>query len=219
MRWTNEDRWTDIIRRMAERTNVPYPLVQSVIATESQFKPEVWRGEPAIGDASRGLMQILYKTARSVGYAGGIGDPARLTGLFDPATNIEFGTQYLAQMYHMAGDNPAGAASAYNGGWRPNLGFGKVATKAMRICQARDQKTGDCIKWRDVKAGEYSNQPYVDAVLSNLEYFDKKRQAASPVGAVTSPVTETGSTNPKTVAVLASLLLGLVTLRWRQKRR
>jgi hypothetical protein len=214
MRWANEDRWTDIIKSAADRHGVPYTLVQAVIGRESAFNPSAYRAEPAIGDGSAGLMQILLRTARGVGYTGPLGDSKALTGLFDPATNIEYGTAYLAEQYRRAG-NAAGAVSAYNGGWRPELGFGRPASKALRLCLARSQTTGECIRWADVQPGRYGNQSHVDAVLSNLEYFEAKRRADSPLGIVTSPVTEAGTVNPKLIAALVGLLLGLLGLRFR----
>lgn len=214
MRWPNEDRFTDAIRAAADRHGVPYTWVQAVIGQESQFNPSAFRAEPKKGDGSAGLMQILLGTARGLGYTGPLGDSRQLTGLFDPATNIEYGTAYLAEQYARAG-NFAGAVSAYNGGWNPSIGFGRPATKPVRVCLARDQKTGDCIKWRDVPLGEYANSPHVNAVLANLDYFEKKRQAASVIGTITSPVTETGAINPKLLAALVGLLIGLLGLRYR----
>ena len=213
-RWANEARWDDIIKDAASRHGVPYPLVQAVIGRESQFNPAAWRAEPAIGDGSAGLMQILLGTARGEGYTGPLGDSRSLTGLFDPATNIEYGTAYLARQYGRAGGDEAGAVSAYNGGWRPELGFGRPATKPLRLCLARSQTEGQCIKWRDVKPGEYGNQPHVDAVLSNLAYFEAKRRATEGVSQFVRPTTETGAVNPKLIAVLSGLLLGLLGIRF-----
>ncbi len=212
MRWLNEDKWTDAIKQAADRYGVPYPLVQAVIARESQFNPSAYRAEPKIGDGSIGLMQILLRTARGEGYTGPAGDSKQLTGLFDPATNIEYGTMFLATQLGRAG-TPAGAVSAYNGGYRPDLGFGKPASKPVRVCLARDQVTGLCVKYRDVAAGEYANQPHVDAVLSNLAYFEQKKRASGIAGVV-APVTETGAVNPKLIAALVGLLLGLLGLRF-----
>jgi len=206
-RWTNEDTWLPQIKAAAEKYGVPYTLVQAVIARESGFNPSAMRGEPQLNDASYGLMQILLSTAKGEGYTG------TGQGLLDPASNIEYGTRYLAEQYNRAGGNPAGAASAYNGGWRPSLGFGAPATTAVRICLARNQTTGDCIKWRDVKPGEYGNAEHVAAVLSNLDYFESKRVATTGVTQYVAPTTETGAVNPKLIAVLAGVLLGLLALR------
>lgn len=214
MRWANEDQWTSTIKEQAAINGVPYTLVQAVIGQESQFKPAAYRGELKLADGSAGLMQILYATARDMGYTGPFGDPAKLSGLFDPTTNIIYGTRYLGKQYARAQQSSQGAVSAYNGGWRPTLGFGLPATKPVTICLAWDQKIkGKCLKSRDVKVGEYGNQPHVDAVMANLEYFEQKRRAGEWPTAVVTPVTETGETNPKTLLVLGGALLGLWLLR------
>lgn len=212
-RWANEDQWTALIEGAASRYGVPAPLVQSVIAVESGFRPGAYRAEPKIGDGSSGLMQILYGTAKSVGYFGPSGDSTQLTGLFDPATNIEYGTKYLAQQYRRAG-NAAGAASAYNGGWRPTLGFGAPATKALSVVLARDSTTGAPIRTRNVPVGEYANQPYVDAVLDTLRYFESKRAATTGVTQFVTPTTEAGTVNPKLLAAMIGLLFGLLGIRF-----
>lgn len=63
--------------------------VLAIIEIESSFRADAYRAEPQIGDASYGLMQVLYSTARDRGYQG----PPE--GLFDPATNIRIGMRQL----------------------------------------------------------------------------------------------------------------------------
>jgi hypothetical protein len=185
-RWANETKWDAVINDVAEHYGVPSDLVRAIIATESQFIPSAVRQEAK--DASAGLMQILLGTARGEGYDGALGAPGALSGLFDPVTNLTYGTSYLAHQYHTAGGSIPRTASAYNGGYRPDLGFGSPATHAMTICLQKDT-TGKCVKTRSVKQGEFSNQPYVDAVLANMDYFQKKR---APIlsGETFSPLTE-----------------------------
>lgn len=90
--------------------------ILAFIAVESSFRPTAYRYEAHLGDASYGLMQILFKTARFVGYKG---DPA---GLYDPATNIRFGMRYVAYVRDYLrprlGRDPdwQEIASGYNGG-------------------------------------------------------------------------------------------------------
>lgn len=188
MKWTNEERWDDIIEIEAQRSGVPANLIRAIIGQESAFRPNVYRVEAAISDQSSGLMQILLATAKAQGYTGPIGDYRMLSGLFDPATNIHYGTSYLAEQWNRAGGDIAGAISAYNGGWRPILGFGEVASRPMTICLARDT-SGKCIQTRSVPAGQYSNQPYVNAVLANYAYFENKTQ---PTDSPTMPGDTTG---------------------------
>jgi len=99
-----------LIQSIASRHAVDPFLVKAVIAAESSFDPRAYREEPQIHDASRGLMQTLYATARDMGYAGAP------EGLFDPATSIEYGTRYLKrQLLRYSGDT-ARAVAAYNSG-------------------------------------------------------------------------------------------------------
>lgn len=91
-------------------TGVPALLIQAVILTESSGRADAYRAEPRIHDASYGLMQLLYGTAKGLGYTG------TPEGLYDPQTNIHYGTKLLAQLRARYGDNPAAIYSAYNSG-------------------------------------------------------------------------------------------------------
>jgi len=113
-------RFAEIINGAAARYSLPPAIVAGVVAAESAFNPQAYRAEPALGDASRGLMQILSTTARGLGYTG---PPA---GLFDPATNVNLGARYLRQLYDAArASGPlvtdyeawTRALSAYNAGF------------------------------------------------------------------------------------------------------
>jgi hypothetical protein len=177
MRWANEEMYDSAIEGAARQHDVPADLIRAVIATESNYRPEVSRVEKLLNDASIGLMQILFNTAKGEGYAGTV------QGLYDPTTNIAYGASYLSSMYHRAGGDVQRAMSAYNGGWRPELGFGTKATRPVTICLARDA-AGKCTKTRNVQIGEFGNQPYVDATTANLQYFQSKRST----GSVASPL-------------------------------
>lgn len=104
-----------IILAAASRYVVDPALIKAVIAKESSWNPNAYRAEPQLvpPDASRGLMQILYRTAQGIGYGGAP------EGLFDPATNVDFGTKFLAEKLNQYG-YPSGV-SAYNAG-RPITG-------------------------------------------------------------------------------------------------
>lgn len=218
MRWVNEEAYDPIINAAADRHGVPAALVRAIIASESQFNPSAWRPEPKINDGSAGLMQILLRTAKGTGYDGPLGERLQLTGLFDPTTNIEYGTAYLAEQFNRAGGDISGAASAYNGGWRPSIGFGAKADHTFTVTLARDKVTGAPIRTRLVQPGEYANQPYVDAVLSNYAYFRDKERMMSGAAQLVRPLTPTGTTNPKLVGLLVGILFGLLGLRFSGRR-
>lgn len=133
-RWSRERDFDAVIAREAAAHRMDPDLVRAVIGQESGFNPQ------AVGDdgSSFGLMQLQMMTARGVGVTG---------DLFDPANNVRAGVTYLAQQIAKAGNVDAGL-SAYNGGYRPALGFGAK-----------------------LPSGHYRNQAYVSKVLQNWDYF------------------------------------------------
>jgi len=219
-RWKRENDFDAIIKSVALKHNVEPALIKAVIARESGFKPGASRSEPQLHDASAGLMQILYSTAKSQGYTGPFGSMTDNTGLFDPAINIEYGTRYLRTCLYKTGGR-ANAISMYNGGYRPALGFGEPATRKLTICLARDQVTGKCIKSRDVQPGEFANQEHVGAVMANYAYFKSLEPKESdstvptpPSGAGPAPTTVYFRPN-----TLGALLLGLLAALLAFRRR
>jgi len=152
-----EDQFDSLIWTAAVAHGLDPLLIKAIIAQESGFQPGAFRAEPRIGDASRGLMQILYGTARDMGYAGSS------DGLFDPATNIEYGTRFLAsrwERYSASGRQRTDAIAAYNAG-----------TAFFNDSQ-----------------GTYSNQGYVDGVLRYYQGYRNAEAQAPPSGGV--PVAE-----------------------------
>jgi soluble lytic murein transglycosylase-like protein len=177
MRWAHEQDYDDLIIQAAEARGLDPDLVKGLIATESGFQAN------AVGDDgnSLGLMQVQPATALQLGITG---------DLKDPATNLAAGTAYLAQQIARAGNEPGGI-SAYNGGWRPLIGFG-VPLQAT---------------------GAYRNQSYVDRVLANWAYF-RGQHPALPSEDTPSPPPVTGHALilPLVLAGSIAALLGLVWL-------
>lgn len=136
--------YDSIIAEASAAWNVPAPLIKAVIERESDFDPNAYKAEPQIGDASRGLMQLLYGTAQALGFAG---DPS---DLFDPTISVRLGTRYLRDLIATAaryGYGVDSAISAYNAGFS-------------------QQRQGDGKRTGDTTATPFINQSYVDAVLS-----------------------------------------------------
>lgn len=187
MGWANERDYDAIIFREATRQGVPYALIKAVIAQESNFTARAIRGEPQLADASRGLMQLLYSTAKALGYTG------TPDGLFDPSVNIAFGTKLLkGNLARVAGDEAA-AVSMYNGGYRPSLGFGARVTKPTTVCLARDQQTGVCIRKFTAQPGQFGNQPHVDKVMA---YFNRYKLEVPNIPKGTVPAVVDPSRRP-----------------------
>lgn len=83
----------------------PKSLVAAIIHVESGGNPRT------VGRAGEiGLMQIKLQTARSVGYTG------NRRGLFDPATNVRYGTAYLDIALGRTHGNLCQAATLFNAG-------------------------------------------------------------------------------------------------------
>lgn len=164
-RWRNQDAWDPEIRQAHQAFRaVPIPVIKAIIAKESAFRKDAIRGEPHLADSSRGLGQLLLSTARAEGYGG------TPENLFTPAINIYYTTKHLDRLMAQLG-NWDDVFSAYNGGIRPDWGFGRKATRLVRgICLERDSK-GDCTRRVNVPPGTYANQSYVDKVKEFVKYF------------------------------------------------
>jgi len=180
-RWPHENDYDALIHAMAQSfPRVRPELIKAIVAAESGFVAGKVRGEAQISDASIGLMQILYSTAKRLGYPGTVGEASQLTGLFRPDANLYIGTKLLDQLLGQTNGDIDAAISAYNGGYRPNLGFGGRRTASTpRVC-LRWKPTAptqgktiarDCEVVGSTKVGEFSNQDYVTRVRSYLDYF------------------------------------------------
>lgn len=89
------------------------------LATEKQARATSW-----------GLMQIMGETARSIGFSG-----RYLTELLDPATNLEWGCLYLAQLLTKTGGNTRQALLRWNGGGDPT--YPDKVLKRVELIQSR----------------------------------------------------------------------------------
>lgn len=63
-------KYGDIIESVAKKYDIDPQLIFATIMTESEGNPDAYRYEPHINDASYGLGQILYGSARNLGYTG-----------------------------------------------------------------------------------------------------------------------------------------------------
>ena len=93
--------YEDIIKKAAEKYNLPEKLISSVIKQESNFDAT------AISSAgATGLMQLMPGTAKYLG----------VTNSLDPEQNIMGGAKYLSQMLSQFNGNIETALAAYNAG-------------------------------------------------------------------------------------------------------
>jgi soluble lytic murein transglycosylase-like protein len=85
----------------ARRHSLDPDLVRAVIAVESGFRPDAVSPKGA-----QGLMQLMPKTARSLG----------VKDSFDPADNVEGGTRHLRALIERYNGDVKRALAAYNAG-------------------------------------------------------------------------------------------------------
>ena len=120
----------------ALRNRIPFAIVDAVMRVESGYDPG------ASGDVGEvGLMQILPSTADMMGFRG------PLSALAEPATNIAYGTQYLAEAWRLANQDICTTVMKYRAGH----GETRFSVKSVDYCKrVRDylvsvgfQVTGD----------------------------------------------------------------------------
>lgn len=113
----------ELYRRLAQQhatgNRIPFAIVDAVMGVESAYKPD------AIGDAGEvGLMQVLPSTATMLGYRGAIEE------LSVPATNIQYGTQYLAGAWRLADGDICTTVMKYRAGH----GETRFSEKSVNYC-------------------------------------------------------------------------------------
>ncbi|KKS14590.1 MAG: hypothetical protein UU77_C0048G0004 [candidate division WWE3 bacterium GW2011_GWC1_41_7] len=81
-------RYGYLINKTAEKYHLDPKLIFATVMLESGGDTYAVRHEPSIGDSSYGLGQILYGTARSIGFEGNAKD------LYDPEINIDLIGKY-----------------------------------------------------------------------------------------------------------------------------
>lgn len=105
------ERYGPLIHKTARTYDLDPNLIFATIMIESGGDTNAIRHEPRINDASYGLGQILYGTARGIGFKGQPSD------LFDPAINIDLiGKYHRRNLDHYKELTPQELTTAYNTG-------------------------------------------------------------------------------------------------------
>ena len=94
-----------MIKSGAPRYGVPTWFALRIAKIESGYNPLVTGGKGEIG-----VFQLKCQTARGIGYRGSC------SGLYNPATNVQYGLKYLSMAVHSSHGNLKLAASKHNGG-------------------------------------------------------------------------------------------------------
>lgn len=191
-RYAREHDFDREIADAARDYRVPVAMLKAIIAAESEFNPRAYRYEKHLNDASYGLMQLLYRTAKSLGYTG------TPDGLYDPRTNIRLGAAYMADNLRTAagnGHSMEAAISAYN------AGFSGV-------------RRGDGKRTTNAPGAPFINQAYVNKVLGLMQYFGGAGSGPQPLQTVTiNAQRDTAPRGIPLVAVAAAVLIAVLILR------
>lgn len=144
--------YADTITAYADAQELDPALVAAVILCESSYDP---KAESRLG--ARGLMQLMPDTAEWVAYKlGEDGADYSFDNLYDPQTNIRFGTWYLGYLSRRFNGDATKIVCAYHAGqgnvdsWLKNPQYSSdgvtldviptqdTATYASRVLRARD---------------------------------------------------------------------------------
>ena len=105
---THPKTYSSYVRQYAYEFNVPESIIYAVIKTESGFESNAVSSSGAVG-----LMQIIPTTFDEITVK--LGDNYEKGMMYDPKTNIRYGTYYLSYLYRHFADWDA-VFAAYNAG-------------------------------------------------------------------------------------------------------
>lgn len=164
-----------IVENTSKQFSLDPALVFAIIRQESDFDANSLLYEPALSDYSLGLMQVLYNTAKDMGFKGTQGE------LIQPAINIYYGCRYLKSRLDKYGLN--GGIVSYNSGSPIVITADYIAKQKAKLATltGSDYTTlKNKIDDYSGRMGQYINQKYLDNVLKY--YAEYKQQYAVTSG-------------------------------------
>lgn len=109
---STQDQLNPLIDQIGAKYGIDPNQIRAHIQVESGWNILAKRYEPALNDASIGLMQLLLNTARWI-----TGNQALTEqDLYKPEINIDAGAHYLSYLYGKFNGNAKDVISAYNAG-------------------------------------------------------------------------------------------------------
>lgn len=105
-------RYSEYVEYYAGKYNIDPLILYSFIRTESNFNPNA---QSNVG--ARGLMQITEETFDWIKSKIAPTEPLTFDDLYDPETNIRFGTYFVSYCLLRYQQDLATAAAAYHSGW------------------------------------------------------------------------------------------------------
>lgn len=109
--FTYPTEYEEYVTKYGREYKVEPALIYAVIKTESSFNP---KAESEVG--ARGLMQLMEEAFDWLKYRMGDERDINFDAMYDPETNIQYGTYYLSFLLEHYDNNIDLAAAAYHGG-------------------------------------------------------------------------------------------------------
>ena len=110
--WEYPQRFTEYVEYYAGKYGIDPMILYAFIRTESNFNPNA---QSNVG--ARGLMQITEETFEWIKSKIAPTEPLTFDDLYDPETNIRFGTYFVSYCLLRYQQDLATAAAAYHSGW------------------------------------------------------------------------------------------------------
>ena len=104
--------YDNVIRNISEKEGHDWRLMSAIAYHESRFTPDITSRSGA-----RGLMQITEETFDWIKLKIAPSEDLTFDDLYDPETNIRFGTYFVSYCLLRYHDDLATAAAAYHSGW------------------------------------------------------------------------------------------------------
>ncbi len=130
----NTRRYHALIARHARANGVPLALAHAIVEIESRYNA---RARGRSGEV--GLMQILPRTARGIGYRGSI------KALYNPDTNLRWGMKYLGEARRRGDGSVCGTVLKYNAGHHAKRMNKRTAAYCAKVKRILGRKGGGSV--------------------------------------------------------------------------
>lgn len=159
------EQYLPAIEEAAQENNVKPAFLAAIILCESSYRKDA---ESSVG--ARGLMQVMPETASWI--AGKLGEESNFDVdlMYDPLTNIRFGSWYIGYLSKMFGGDPILVASAYH------AGQGEVSDWLMDPNYSLDGQTIRINDMADGPTKQYAQRVVSAYAIYERLYFTKEDQ-------------------------------------------
>lgn len=159
------EQYLPAIEEAAQENNVKPAFLAAIILCESSYRKDA---ESSVG--ARGLMQVMPETASWI--AGKLGEESNFNVdlMYDPLTNIRFGSWYIGYLSKMFGGDPILVASAYH------AGQGEVSDWLMDPNYSLDGQTIRINDMADGPTKQYAQRVVSAYAIYERLYFTKEDQ-------------------------------------------